>query len=237
MTAAPMMSCQSPPLLTRPAEGNVSGDARHAAALRAAFPHGLRVRRGEETTQFGRSILVDAPFGPVLVAGGEVSQTLDGLPGAASHGTEGRVAAFYLRENGPVFRILRTFPNAARNGSFGELGEWSITRQFTARPRHLHRRWRNVAGNDLHDRDDQRASTRRPRRNCGHTDPLRKWRRRGSGRIARGERANIQRPARSLVRRCFLRLGAVHRPLCLSEWALSQNHGTFARTMLNTIRP
>lgn len=121
-------------LQAQPAGGNVSGGARHAAAVRAAFPHGLRVRRGEETTHFRRSILVEAPFGPVLVAGGEVSQTLDGLPGAASHGTEGRVAAFYLRANGAAFTVLRAFPNAARNGSFGELGDWSITRQFTAHP-------------------------------------------------------------------------------------------------------
>lgn len=109
-------------LLTAPA---IAQD-RLAAARRAAFPQGGRVHEGERIINFERSILVEAPFGPVLVSAGTVQD--------ASHGDQGRIAVHYLSARGRGFRVVRAFPVATEAGSHGALSHWSISHRFTALP-------------------------------------------------------------------------------------------------------
>lgn len=99
---------------------------RLAEARAAAFPHGGRVREGERTIVFERSLLVDAPFGPVLVSAGAIED--------ASHGDQGRIAVHYLSAQDGGFRVVRAFPVATEAGSHGAMSDWSISRRFTALP-------------------------------------------------------------------------------------------------------
>lgn len=99
---------------------------RLAAARRAAFPQGINIAEGDGTRIFERSVLIDAPFGPVLVSEGYVE--------FGAHGTPGIIAAHYLRPLGSGFAVLRAFPTAVQNGSHGGMSDWSISRLFTDRP-------------------------------------------------------------------------------------------------------
>lgn len=97
-----------------------------AEARRAAFPEGGGIREGDRIVLFERSILIRAPFGPVLISAGAIQD--------ASHGDQGRIAVHYLRETPGGFAVRRAFPLAMEAGSHGFLSDWSVSRRFTALP-------------------------------------------------------------------------------------------------------
>jgi hypothetical protein len=99
---------------------------RLAAAVRAAFPHGIGMDDHGEARRFEEHRLIDTPFGPVLVSVGYVEFGVDVSPGV--------VAVHYLRPNGAGFDVRRAFPRAAENGSRGGLSAWSVSRRFTTLP-------------------------------------------------------------------------------------------------------
>ncbi|HWU95946.1 MAG TPA: hypothetical protein VN029_10130, partial [Sphingomonas sp.] len=96
--------------------------ARLAAAVKAAFPEG--VKQGPVT--FDDSKLVDTAFGPVLVSHGHVPD--------AAHVDGGTIAVTYLDADGAGFKVRKSFPKAAESGSFGDLAEWSVSDKFLDRP-------------------------------------------------------------------------------------------------------
>lgn len=99
---------------------------RLAAAERAAFPSGRSLDVGGVRVVYDAGTLVDAPFGPVLVSGGEVPD--------ASHADSGYVAAHYLRADGDAFAVTRAFPDAVKSGSNGALTEMSVSGKFGPLP-------------------------------------------------------------------------------------------------------
>ena len=94
--------------------------ARLAAAVRAV-PAATDVYRFD-----GDDKLIEAPFGPVLLRHGHVPD--------AGHGQNGVVAAYYLRPQGSGFALAKAFPEAVETGSFGDLGEWSVSNAYAAVP-------------------------------------------------------------------------------------------------------
>jgi len=96
--------------------------ARLAAAVKAAFPEG--VKQGPIT--FDDNKLIDTAFGPVLVSHGHVPD--------AAHVDGGTIAVTYLDAEGAGFRVRKRFPKAAESGSFGDLAEWSVSDRFLDRP-------------------------------------------------------------------------------------------------------
>jgi hypothetical protein len=96
--------------------------ARLAAAVKAAFPEG--VKQGPIT--FDDNKLIDTAFGPVLVSHGRVPD--------AAHVDGGTIAVTYLDADGAGFRLRKSYPKAIETGSFGDLAEWSISDKFAAQP-------------------------------------------------------------------------------------------------------
>ena len=93
---------------------------RLAAAVKAAFPDGPGATgKDGEHYVFDTSRLVDAPFGAVLVSEG---RALD-----AAHVTAGRLDLAYLTPSGDRYIVGRHFPDAVEVGSFGQVGEWSVS--------------------------------------------------------------------------------------------------------------
>ena len=98
-----------------------------AAATRAVWPSGpvltdedgLRYRFGERT-------LVQAPFGPVLVSEGRAVD--------APHVAAGRIDIAYLAPADGGFTVAKRYPAAIRAGSFGRMGDWSVSTAFSDLP-------------------------------------------------------------------------------------------------------
>lgn len=102
-------------------------DERLAAAEKAAWPQGEVARNKDgERYAFARHILVDAPFGPVLVSEGKAAD--------AAHVTAGRLDITYLRADGDAYAVARRFPAAVEVGSFGQMTRWSISDRYGALP-------------------------------------------------------------------------------------------------------
>ncbi|AQR74941.1 hypothetical protein [Sphingomonas sp. LM7] len=74
----------------------------------------------------GDDKLIDTPFGPVLLRHGHVED--------AGHAEAGVIAAYYLRADGDGFALARAYPEAVTSGSFGDLGKWSVSADFSALP-------------------------------------------------------------------------------------------------------
>lgn len=75
---------------------------------------------------YSKGRLVQAPFGPILVAEGQVVD--------AGHVHPGAVGAFYLRRTARGFVKGRAYPGALLTGSFGNVGEWSMSNRFGPNP-------------------------------------------------------------------------------------------------------
>ncbi|MFA5968899.1 MAG: hypothetical protein WC816_06610 [Sphingomonas sp.] len=100
---------------------------RLKAAETAAYPHGLALETAEGVhVVLDHGTLVDAPFGPVLVNQGSAP---DG-----AHAESGYVAVNYLRAQGAGFALVHAYPEAVRSGSFGQLGDMAVSRQFSTLP-------------------------------------------------------------------------------------------------------
>jgi hypothetical protein len=108
-----------------------AADEQLAAAFRAAFGKGTTVvlkGQGEmkESVRYTAGDLVDAPFGPVLLSPGEVV--------SAAHASAGKLAAIYLTRTDKGFSVAKKFVPATQTGSFGKIGEWSVSKSFGALP-------------------------------------------------------------------------------------------------------
>jgi hypothetical protein len=108
-----------------------AADPQAAAAFRAAFGKtGSAVfkRQGEmsESVRYRPGALVEAPFGPVLISPGEVLNS--------AHANSGKLAAIYLKRTGKGFAVVKRFIPATETGSFGVIGDWSVSRSFGAMP-------------------------------------------------------------------------------------------------------
>lgn len=98
-----------------------------AAAQAAAFPEG-RTGQSESGSRidYQPGILVEAPFGPVLVNEGRVRD--------AAHVDAGTVAVHYLRREGSDFAVARAFPKAVESGSNGAMAEMAVSDKFSDLP-------------------------------------------------------------------------------------------------------
>lgn len=108
-----------------------AADEQLAAAFRAAFGKGDAVvlkRQGEmkESVRYTPGDLVNAPFGPVLLSPGEVV--------SPAHASSGKLAAIYLTRTDKGFTVAKKFVPATETGSFGKIGEWSVSRSFGELP-------------------------------------------------------------------------------------------------------
>jgi hypothetical protein len=108
-----------------------AADDQLAAAFRAAFGKNGSVvlkRQGElkESVRYTPGDLVDAPFGPVLLSPGEVV--------GPAHVNSGKLAAIYLTRSANGFTVAKKFVPATQTGSFGKIGDWSVSRSFGALP-------------------------------------------------------------------------------------------------------
>ncbi|MES2442064.1 MAG: hypothetical protein V4574_04475 [Pseudomonadota bacterium] len=118
--AAPPAATASPTPVASPYP-----DAKHqlAAAVRAAFPKGNLVSFDDQPArQYDEHRLVDTPFGPVLVSSGFMPD--------ASHAPGGMIAIHYLVERDGGFALRPGYPKTYETGSFGRLGEWSVSDRF-----------------------------------------------------------------------------------------------------------
>jgi hypothetical protein len=98
-----------------------------AAAQAAAFPEGLTGQtESGSRIDYQPGILVDAPFGPVLVNEGRISD--------AAHVDAGTVAVHYLRRAGSGFAVARAFPEAVVSGSNGAMAEMAVSDKFSDLP-------------------------------------------------------------------------------------------------------
>jgi hypothetical protein len=75
-----------------------------------------------ETVKYVPGALVDAPFGPILVAPGEVID--------AAHASSGKIAAVYLRKTAKGYGVARRYVPAMETGSFGKIASWSMSNAF-----------------------------------------------------------------------------------------------------------
>ncbi|WP_404335407.1 hypothetical protein AB2M62_16095 [Sphingomonas sp. MMS12-HWE2-04] len=91
------------------------------AAARAAVP----AASGNQAFD-GDDRLIDTSFGPVLLRHGHVPD--------AGHAEAGTVAAYYLRELGGAFALVKAYPEAAASGSFGDFSRWSVSNDFSSLP-------------------------------------------------------------------------------------------------------
>lgn len=93
-----------------------------AAAFAAAFGPGdyalRRLGKDRELIRFTPNLLIEAPFGPVLISEGRVLS-----PSAAS---TGNLAIVYLERRANGYRPRLSFIPAAEAGSLGELDGWRI---------------------------------------------------------------------------------------------------------------
>jgi hypothetical protein len=108
-----------------------AADEQLAAAFRAAFGTGGAVvlkRQGEmkENVRYTPGDLVNAPFGPILLSPGEVV--------SPAHASSGKLAAIYLTRTDKGFTVAKKFVPATETGSFGKIGEWSVSRSFGELP-------------------------------------------------------------------------------------------------------
>jgi hypothetical protein len=98
-----------------------------AAATKAAWPSGP-VLTDEDGLRyrFGERKLVQAPFGPVLVSEGRAVD--------APHVAAGRIDVVYLAPADGGFTVTKRYPAAIRAGSFGRVGDWSVSTAFSDLP-------------------------------------------------------------------------------------------------------
>jgi hypothetical protein len=107
-------------------------DAQTAAAFRAAFGKSgsatIKLSGDEMTEQvkFTPGGLVQAPFGQVLIAPGEVVD--------AAHVSAGKVAAVYLKRTAKGFAVTKRFLPAMETGSHGHIAKWRVSRAFGPLP-------------------------------------------------------------------------------------------------------
>ena len=109
----------------------LAADDQLAAAFQAAFGKGGSVvlkKQGEmkESVRYTPGDLVNVPFGPVLLSPGEVV--------SPAHASSGKLAAIYLTRTGKGYTVAKKFVPAAETGSFGKIGEWSVSRSFGELP-------------------------------------------------------------------------------------------------------
>lgn len=121
ITAAPT------PMVSPAPSASVTNGERLALAEKAAFPEG----RGRASAQgseivYEPGILVDAPFGLVLVNEGRVPD--------AAHVESGYVAVQYLKAVDRGFRVVKSWPEAIKSGSFGQMSEMAVSRKFSELP-------------------------------------------------------------------------------------------------------
>ena len=98
-----------------------------AAATKAVWPSGS-VLTDEDGLRyrFGERRLVQAPFGPVLVSEGRAVD--------APHVAAGRLDIAYLTPAQDGFTVANRYPAAIRAGSFGRMGDWSVSDAFSDLP-------------------------------------------------------------------------------------------------------
>jgi|SRR5947209_11075269 hypothetical protein len=106
-------------------------DKQLASAFRAAFGKGdsvLLKKQGplNENVKYSPGELVNAPFGPVLLAPGEVVD--------ASHVNSGKLAIIYLKPTAKAFDVTGRFVPATETGSFGKIVDWSVNSSFGSLP-------------------------------------------------------------------------------------------------------
>ncbi len=108
-----------------------AADEQLEAAFRVAFGKVGSVvlkRQGEmkENVRYTPGDLVNAPFGPILLSPGEVV--------SPAHASSGKLAAIYLTRTDKGFAVAKKFVPATETGSFGKIGEWSVSRSFGELP-------------------------------------------------------------------------------------------------------
>ena len=107
-------------------------DPQLAAAFRAAFGRNgsaiVKLTGGEMTEQvkFKPGALVQTPFGPALLAPGEVVD--------AAHVNAGKMGVVYLKRTQQGFAVAKRFVPAMETGSFGQIGKWRVSRAFGQLP-------------------------------------------------------------------------------------------------------
>lgn len=102
-------------------------NARLDLAETAAFPDGRRFTTPEGSRiEYEPGMLIDTPFGPVLVSQG-------GVPDAA-HVESGHVGIFYLAPQGRGYRVVKSLPDAIQSGSFGQMSALSVSTKFATLP-------------------------------------------------------------------------------------------------------
>ena len=104
-----------------PLEPGSAGTGLDAAFAAAFGPNDYALRRigeGQELTRFTPGLLVEAPFGPVLISEGRIIS-----PHAAS---TGKLAIAYLERRPDGYRARRSFVPAIEGGSLGELDGWRL---------------------------------------------------------------------------------------------------------------
>ena len=109
----------------------LAADDQLAAAFQAAFGKGGSVvlkKQGEmkESVRYTPGDLVNVPFGPVLLSPGEVV--------SPAHASSGKLAAIYLTRTDKGYTVAKKFVPATETGSFGKIGEWSVSRSFGELP-------------------------------------------------------------------------------------------------------
>lgn len=100
---------------------------RLAAATKAVWPGGPTLTDEDGLRyRFGTRRLVQAPFGPVLVSEGRAVD--------APHVAAGRIDIAYLAPAEDGFTVAKRYPAAIRAGSFGRMGDWSVSNAFSDLP-------------------------------------------------------------------------------------------------------
>jgi hypothetical protein len=79
-----------------------------------------------EQVKFKPGALVQAPFGPALLAPGEVID--------AAHASSGKMGVVYLKRTPKDFGVVKRFIPATETGSFGTIGKWRVSRAFGQLP-------------------------------------------------------------------------------------------------------
>ncbi len=118
-------------LLLASAPASAAADEQLASAFRVAFGKDGSVvlkRQGEmnESVRYTPGDLVNTPFGTVLLSPGEVV--------SPAHTSSGKLAAIYLTRTDTGFSVAKKFVPATETGSFGKIGEWSVSRSFGELP-------------------------------------------------------------------------------------------------------
>lgn len=102
-------------------------NARLDLAETAAFPAGRRFTTPEGSRiEYEPGMLIDTPFGPVLVSQGSVPD--------AAHVESGHVGIFYLAPQGRGYRVVKSLPDAIQSGSFGQMSSLSVSNKFATLP-------------------------------------------------------------------------------------------------------